>query len=49
MPVAMELMWPGVPVTAWAIILPRRSNTPADRSPDSRTIEVKEDRISAAA
>ena len=49
MQVAMALMWPGVPVTAWAIILPRASKTPADRSPASRTIEVKLVRISAAA
>ena len=35
---AMELTWPGVPVTAWASIRPLRSNTPAERSPHSRTI-----------
>ena len=34
---AMVLTWPGVPVTAWAIMRPERSNTPADRSPASRT------------
>src|SRR5580700_3225702 len=33
----MELTWPGVPVTAWASIRPWRSNTPAERSPASRT------------
>src|ERR1700722_10871557 len=33
----MELTWPGVPVTACANILPWRSNTPAERSPASRT------------
>src|SRR3954469_23880536 len=49
MQVAIELMWPGVPVTAWAIMLPRRSKTPAERSPDSRTTVVNEVRISAAA
>src|SRR5215510_12746081 len=46
---AMELMWPGVPVTACATIHPRRSKTPAERSPASRTMEVKEVRIKAAA
>src|SRR6476620_3031380 len=49
MQVAIELMWPGVPVTAWAIMLPRRSKTPAERSPDSRTTVVKLVRIKAAA
>ena len=34
---AIELTWPGVPVTACASMLPSRSNTPADRSPASRT------------
>src|SRR5215831_21209971 len=34
---AIELTCPGVPVTAWASIRPCRSNTPADRSPASRT------------
>ena len=34
---AMVLTWPGVPVTACAIMRPERSNTPADRSPASRT------------
>src|ERR1700751_1460871 len=33
----MELTWPGVPVTACASIRPCRSNTPAERSPASRT------------
>ena len=46
---AMELMCPGVPVTAWATMKPRRSKTPAERSPASRTMEVKEVRTSAAA
>src|SRR3954468_6601935 len=49
MQVAIELMWPGVPVTAWAIMLPRRAKTPAERSPDSRTTVVNEVRIRAAA
>ncbi|MNJ67979.1 hypothetical protein D3C77_641910 [compost metagenome] len=35
---AMVLTWPGVPVTAWASMLPARSNTPAERSPASRTL-----------
>ncbi len=35
---ASELMWPGVPVTAWATIRPRWSNTALARSPASRTI-----------
>ena len=34
---AIELTWPGVPVTACASMLPSRSNTPADKSPASRT------------
>ena len=34
----IEFTWPGVPVTACASIRPCRSNTPADRSPDSRTV-----------
>src|SRR2546422_11658141 len=46
---AMELMCPGVPVTAWATMKPQRSKTPAERSPASRTIEVKDVRWSAAA
>ena len=33
---AIELTWPGVPVTAWASIRPVRSKTPADMSPASR-------------
>ncbi len=33
----MELTWPGVPVTAWASMRPSVSNTPAERSPASRT------------
>src|SRR5262245_51310429 len=35
---AIELTWPGVPVTACASIRPFRSKTPAERSPHSRTI-----------
>ena len=38
---AIELTWPGVPVTACASILPSRSNTPAERSPASRTVVEK--------
>src|SRR3984885_8115325 len=34
----MEVTWPGVPVTACAIIRPCRSKIPADRSPASRTV-----------
>src|SRR5205085_9457945 len=37
----MEFTWPGVPVTAWAIMRPAGSNTPADRSPASRTAVEK--------
>src|SRR6266851_7887723 len=33
----MELTCPGVPVTAWASMRPSASNTPAERSPASRT------------
>ena len=49
MAVASELMCPGVPVTAWASMRPRASNTDAERSPDSRTIGVNEVRCRAAA
>src|ERR1700733_3161435 len=35
---AIELMWPGVPVTACAIMRPCRSKMPAERSPASRTV-----------
>src|ERR1700756_1364749 len=35
---AIELTWPGVPVTACAIMRPARSKMPADRSPASRTV-----------
>src|SRR5215210_2703442 len=35
---AIELTCPGVPVTACASMRPLRSNTPAERSPHSRTI-----------
>ena len=48
-PSARLLMWPGVPVTAWATIRPRRSNTALARSPASRTIGLKADRCSARA
>src|ERR1700676_4102328 len=37
----MELMCPGVPVTACASMRPSASNTPAARSPDSRTMVEK--------
>src|SRR5487761_171622 len=47
--VASEFMWPGVPVTACASIRPLASKTAAERSPDSRTTEVNEVLISAAA
>src|ERR1700757_191599 len=43
----MELIWPGVPVTACASMRPRASNTPAARSPDSRTMVEKAVRCSA--
>src|SRR4029077_14813697 len=46
---AIELTWPGVPVTAWASIRPCRSKTPADRSPHSRTIGLKAVRIRVCA
>ena len=46
---AMELTWPGVPVTACASIRPLRSNTPAERSPASRTIGEKAVRSSTCA
>src|SRR5579875_1612756 len=42
-------MWPAVPVTAWASMFPRASNTAAERSPTSRTMGVKEVRMRAAA
>src|ERR687897_508525 len=35
---AMELTWPGVPVTACASMRPWRSKTPAERAPASRPI-----------
>ena len=38
---AMALTWPGVPVTAWANMRPRKSNSPAERSPASRTVVEK--------
>src|ERR1700676_3234438 len=46
---ASELMWPGVPVLAWATIRPRASNRPLARSPASRTIREKAIRCSALA
>ena len=46
---AIELTWPGVPVTACASIRPLRSNTPAERSPHSRTIGENAVRISTCA
>ena len=46
---ARLLMWPGVPVTAWATIRPRRSNTALARSPASRTIGENAARWSARA
>src|SRR6185436_19520133 len=46
---AIELTWPGVPVTAWASMRPSRSNTPAERSPHSRTIGLKAVRIRVCA
>src|SRR5262245_57156295 len=44
----MGLMWPGVPVSDWAIIWPRVSKTPQARSCDSRTTVLKAVRINAA-
>src|SRR4051812_9580005 len=41
----MELTWPGVPVTACAIMRPCRSKMPAERSPASRTVVEKAVRI----
>src|SRR3954470_12243801 len=38
---AIELTWPGVPVTACASMRAYKSNTPAERSPHSRTIGLK--------
>ena len=46
---AIELTWPGVPVTACASMRPCRSNTPAERSPHSRTIGENAVRISTCA
>src|ERR1051325_3204610 len=46
--VAIALMWPGVPVSDWATILPRVSKTPQARSCDSRTTVEKAVRMSAA-
>src|SRR6266567_3654765 len=49
MHLAIELMCPGVPVTAWASRLPRASNTHADRSPASATGGENDVRTRAAA
>ena len=38
---AMVLMWPGVPVTAWASMRPSGANIPAEMSPHSRTMGLK--------
>ena len=46
---AMELTWPGVPVTACASMRPFASKMPADRSPASRTIEENAVRSSVCA
>ena len=46
---AIELTWPGVPVTACASMRPVRSKMPAERSPASRTIEEKAVRSSVCA
>ena len=46
---AIELTCPGVPVTACASMRPWRSNTPAERSPHSRTIGENAVRISTCA
>ena len=40
-PVAIALMWPGVPLRDWRIMFPALSNTPQARSSDSRTIVLK--------
>ena len=48
-PMARELMWPGVPVTAWATMRARRSNTALARSPASRTMGLKAARCKALA
>src|SRR5690242_12240145 len=42
---AIELMWPGVPVTACASNCPAGLNTPAERSPASRTTVENATRI----
>src|SRR5580700_36804 len=46
---ASELMWPGVPVLAWATIRPRASKRPLARSPASRTIGLNAMRCRALA
>ncbi|MCY1216723.1 hypothetical protein D9M72_286070 [compost metagenome] len=43
---AIAFTWPGVPVTACAIIRPSGRNTPADRSPASRVAVPNAERIS---
>ena len=47
-PVAIALMWPGVPVSDCATMKPRESKTPHARSSDSRTTVENAVRISAA-
>ncbi len=46
---AIELTWPGVPVTACASMWPALSKTPAERSPASRTGVEKAVRIRVCA
>ncbi len=47
-PVAIALMWPGVPLWDWPSIRPARSKTPHARSSDSRTIVENAVRTSVA-
>ena len=47
-PVAIALMWPGVPLCDWPSIRPARSKTPHARSSDSRTIVENAVRTSVA-
>ena len=47
-PVAIALMWPGVPLCDWPSMRPARSKTPQARSSDSRTIVLKAVRTSVA-
>ena len=46
---ASELIWPGVPVTAWATMRAWSSNRPFARSPASRTMGLKAIRCNARA